>query len=189
MLRPFHAAAVAAALATLPVAAARAGGGGAGGGASGIEVALTPAAANPASPRMGDRIGFASEVRNADPVVRDGLVAWISLVRMDKGREAPVDLEDWSAQKAVALPPLAPGQSVRPEWPMRLIAAGRYRAVVSVAAPTGAGLATSPFVDLAIAEKPVVESGRVLPVATFVPALVLGLLAWRRWGAGRVERS
>ena len=151
--------------------------------AASLAVGLAPSPGNPASPRMGDRVAFASEIRNAGTRPRDGLVAWISLVRMDKGREAPVDLEDWSARKAVVLPPLAPGQAARPEWPMRLIAAGRYRAVVSVAAPTGVDLATSPFVDLEIRARPVVESGRVLPVAALVPAAFAGLFAWRRWRA------
>lgn len=167
------AAALAMALTTLPIAAGQA--------AGSLEVALAPAAANPVSPRMGDRIGFAAEVRNASPATADGLVAWLSLVRMDKGHEAPVDLEDWSANKAVTLPPLAPGERVRSEWPVRLIAAGQYRAVVSVAAPVGPGLATSPFADFTVLEKPVVESGRVLPVAAGVPALFAGLLAWCRW--------
>lgn len=151
--------------------------------AADLAVGLDPAPGNPASPQMGDRVAFASEIRNTGTRPRDGLVAWISLVRMDEGHEAPVDLEDWSALKAVVLPPLTPGQAARSEWPMRLIAAGRYRAVVSVAAPTGTGLATSPFADLEVREKPVVESGRILPVAALVPFAFAGLFAWRRWRA------
>jgi hypothetical protein len=151
------------------------------GSAAGLDVALAPAAGNPTSPQMGDRLGFVSEIRNTGVQPSDGLVAWVSLVRVDKGHEAPVDLEDWSAQKAVALPPLAPGQSVQTDWPMRLIASGNYRAVVSIAAPSGTDLVTSPFADFAVREKPVVESARVLPVAALVPGLFLGLLAWRRW--------
>lgn len=127
-----HVAALALALAATPIAATQADTGG-------IDVSLTAAAANPPSAQMGDRIAFASEIRNAGPTTADGLVAWLSLVRVDKGHEAPVDLEDWSANKAVALPPLAPGQRVRSEWPVRLIAAGRYRAVVSVAARSAPG--------------------------------------------------
>lgn len=182
MPRPVHLAALAVALTALPAAAAQAG-------AGGIDVALAAAAANPASPQMGDRVGFASEIRNAGAETAAGLVAWISLVRMDQGHEAPVDLEDWSANKAVALPPLRPGESLRTDWPVRLIAAGQYRAVVSVAAPVGTGLATSPFADFTVREKPVVESGRVLPVAMLVPAGLLGLLTWRRWGGRASRRS
>ncbi len=65
----------------------------------------------------------------ATPV--DGLIAWISLVQIDKGKEQPVDLEDWSAHKAVTAASLAPGQSLETDWPMRLIQAGTYRVVVS----------------------------------------------------------
>jgi hypothetical protein len=175
MLKPALIVAALLAVSSPPVWAAR--------DATGLDVALAPVPGNPPAPQMGDRIAFASDIRNTGAVPSDGMVAWISLVRMDKGREAPVDLEDWSALKAVALPRLAPGEVVRSEWPMRLIASGHYRAVVSVAAPTGADLVTSPFADVAVREKPVVESARVLPVAAMMPGLFLGLLAWRRWRA------
>lgn len=38
---------------------------------------------------------------------------------------------------------------------------------------------TSPVADFHVQEKPVIESGRVLPVAFGVPLLLGGLLVWR----------
>lgn len=68
---------------------------------------------------------------------------------------------------------------------MRLIAAGHYRVVVSAAASDGGPLAASPFVDLAVRTKAVVESSRVLPVTLGMPALLLaGLLVRRRQAKG-----
>ncbi|HVI88618.1 MAG TPA: hypothetical protein VM659_09960, partial [Dongiaceae bacterium] len=90
-----------------------------------------------------------------------------------------IDLEDWSAHKAVTVATLAPGQMFQADWPMRLIQAGNYRIVVSAMSQEGSGLAASPFIDFAVREKPVVESTRVLPVALGIPALLVVLLLWR----------
>jgi len=151
-----------------------------------LQVDLAPAPANPASPQMGDRLSYRTSIRNVGRAQVEGIVAWLGLVQVDKGKEQPVDLEDWSAHKAVTIPSLAPGQAVQTDWPMRLIAAGHYRVVVSAAAAGGGPLTPSPFVGLAVRAKPVVESGRVLPVALGVPALLLaGLLLRRRQGQGQ----
>ncbi len=97
-------------------------------------------------------------------------------------QEQPVDLEDWSAHKAITIASLAPGQAVQTDWPTRLIAAGHYRVVVSAMPAAGGSLAPSRFLDFAVRAKPVVESGRVLPVALGMPALLLAglLVRWRR---------
>ena len=147
--------------------------------APGLQVELAPDPGNPASPQMGDRVLYRSVIRNAGTAPVQGVVAWLGLVQVDPGQEQPVDLEDWSAHKAVTVRSLAPGQAQETEWPVRLIASGQYRVVVTAAAGSGA-LAPSPFVDLAVRQKAVVESGRVLPVAAGVPALLLGGLLMRR---------
>ncbi|MEQ8399271.1 MAG: ATP-binding cassette domain-containing protein [Gammaproteobacteria bacterium] len=109
----------------------------------------------------------------------NGLIGWISLVQIDKGKEQPVDLEDWSAHKAIAVPSLAPGQSLETDRPMRLIQSGDYRVVVSAVSPDSAGLVASPFADFTVRQKPVVESQRVLPVALDLPLLIGGATLWR----------
>src|SRR3954465_14509981 len=89
-----------------------------------VELKATPT--NPASPRMGDTIAFTSVIRNTGDKPLDGVIAWISLVQVDPGKEQPVDLEDWSAHKAIAERTLAPGAALSTEWPIRLIQAGTY---------------------------------------------------------------
>lgn len=147
-----------------------------------LSLSLIPDQANPASPQMGDWLKFHTVIGNPGTQTANGVVAWISLVQVDPGHEQPVDLEDWSAHKAVTQALLRPGRQVNVEWPMRLIQAGAYRVVISAVDRETAHVMTSPFVDFQVRRKPVVESGRILPVAFGVPALVLGIMAWRRFG-------
>ena len=152
--------------------------------AAAVSVELASSRANPTSPQMGDTLTLHSTIRNDGAAPVDGVIAWMSLVQIDSGNEQPVDLEDWSAHKAVTAASLAPGGTIATDWPMRLIQAGTYRVVISVVTRDGTGLTASPFVDFTVREKPVVESTRVLPIAVGVPLLLGGLLAWRqtrRW--------
>lgn len=143
-------------------------------------VDLTAAPSNPGSPQMGDHLSFHTVIRNDGPAPIDGLIAWISLVQIDKGREQPVDLEDWSAHKAVTAASLAPGMKLETDWPMRLIQAGTYRVFVSAVSRHSADLTASPFADFQVRQKPVVESRRVLPVAIGIPFLLAGMMLRRR---------
>ena len=115
--------------------------------AGSLDVRLMPAIGNPPSPQMGDRLRFHSIIRNEGGRAAKGLIAWISLVQIDKGREQPMDLEDWSAHKAVTAASLARGATLETDWPMRLIQSGEYRVVVSVVSRNAQGLTASPFVD------------------------------------------
>lgn len=148
--------------------------------AASLAIELAPSAANPVSPQMGDNLSFHSVIRNDGTTPIDSVIAWISLVQVDKGKEQPLDLEDWSAHKAVTIPTLAPNQSVQTDWPMRLIQSGHYRVVISAVTRDGANLTASPFADFQVRVKPVVESSRVLPVAFGLPML-LGLFLFWRW--------
>lgn len=148
--------------------------------AAGLSIDLRPAASNPGAPQMGDNLSFHTVIRNDGSAPVNGLIAWLSLVQIDPGREQPVDLEDWSAHKAVAAASLAPGQTLATDWPLRLIQAGKYRVVVSAVSREAAGLAASPFADFTVRQKPVVESQRVLPVALGLPLLIGGMMLWRR---------
>ncbi|HEY0524299.1 MAG TPA: hypothetical protein VGD08_12975 [Stellaceae bacterium] len=159
-----------------------------------LSVEIAPRTGDPVHPRMGDRLAFRSTIRNVGPdTATSGVVAWFNLLQVDPGKEQPVDLEDWSAQKAVTLPALVPGQAVETEWPLRLIQSGSYRAAV-IAAPVGGGAdaavapVASRFAGFAVAAKPVVESGRVLVVASGMPILLGAVLLWRLRG-GRRHRA
>jgi hypothetical protein len=143
-------------------------------------VEMSPAPGNPSAPQMGDRVAFRSTIRNTGTTPAEGVVAWLSLVQVDRGQEQPVDLEDWSAHKAITVARLEPGQALETPWPIRLIQAGHYRVMVTAATRAGAAPAPSPFADLTVRTKPVVESARVLPVSLGVPVLLLGGLLLRR---------
>jgi len=151
------------------------------GNAQGLAIDLTLAKSNPSAPKMGNHLAFESVITNTGSRPVEGLIAWISLVRVDPGQEQPMDLEDWSAHKAVTETRVGPGRSIRTKWPMRLIQAGDYRVVISAVGRNVDGLATSPFVGFTVLPKPVVESSRILPVAFGVPLAIGTLLIWRLW--------
>lgn len=151
------------------------------GAADSLSISLVPDPANPPAPQMGDWLKFHSAIGNPGSQAAHGVVAWISLLQVDPGHEQPVDLEDWSAHKAMTQAILRPGEQVKVDWPMRLIQAGAYRVVISAVDRETGHVMTSPFVDFRVKRKPVVESGRILPVAFGVPLLVLGVMAWRRY--------
>lgn len=148
--------------------------------AESLSIELQPSIGNPPSPQMGDTLLFHTVIRNDGTAPADGLIAWISLVQVDKGKEQPVDLEDWSAHKAVTAASLAPRHALETDWPMRLIQAGTYRVVVSAVSRGGTGLVASPFADFTVRPKPVVESRRVFPVAFGLPLLIAAVMLWRR---------
>jgi hypothetical protein len=145
-----------------------------------VSLDLQPDRKNPASPVMGDHLRFWSTINNTGALPIEGLVAWISLVEIDSGNEQPVDLEDWSAHKAVTGASLKPGQSLRTDWPMRLIKGGDYRVVVSVTDRGGHQVYTSPTVQFHVRQKPVLQAGRVLPVAAGIPLLLTGLMVFNK---------
>lgn len=144
--------------------------------AAGLAVSLSAGGANPAHPQMGDHLTFHSTITNTDAAAHDGVIAWLSLIEVDRGQEQPVDLEDWSAHKVITQDTLLPGASITTDWPMRLIKAGHYRVVVSTISRNGAALTPSPFVDFTVKAKPVVESARVLPVAFGIPGLLAAFM-------------
>lgn len=147
-----------------------------------LALSLTAHPGNPSSPQMGDRLTFDTVISNTSGQPTHGVVAWISLVQMDPGYEQPVDLEDWSAHKAVNQPLLGAGEHLTAEWPMRLIQSGSYRVVVSAMDRDTGTVTTGPVLDFVVRPKPVVESRRILPVALGVPMVLSGLLciAWYR---------
>lgn len=147
--------------------------------AQSLAIHLEPAAANPSAPKMGDRLAFESVITNTSAKPVSGVIAWISLLRVDPGQEQPMDLEDWSAQKAVTEARLNPGQSIETSWPVRLIGAGDYRVGISALGRNVKGLTASSFVSFSVLPKPVVESSRILPIALGIPIAIGTLLIWR----------
>ena len=153
-----------------------------------LDISLAPVTNNPANPVMGDHLHFQSIIVNRSGKPIRGLVAWISLVEVDKGNEQPVDLEDWSAHKAITGAALGPGQSLTTDWPMRLIKGGDYRVMVSVTGRDDSAVVSSPTLEFHVKQKPVLQSGRVLPVAFGVPLLLLCAIFWNAAGLWRSGR-
>jgi len=134
--------------------------------------------------KMGDTPNFLGAVTNLGPQPAQGLVVYLSLVSLAPGHEHPVDLEDWSAQKAVRLDRLNPGATDYRQWGMRLIASGKYGVALTVVDPRESRPIVSDLVPFEIQPKATLVAGRVLPVAIGVPLLILGL-----WGGLLVYRS
>lgn len=152
-----------------------------------LDITLQAVAENPAAPKMGDHMAFRSIITNKGESPLRGMVAWLSLVRVDPGNEQPVDLEDWSAKKAVSRSIVIPGETFSVLWPMRLIQDGSYRVIISAAAPGLVRIVTSPFADFTVLRKKTVESSRILPVAIGVPLAFLLIALWRTVALKRLQ--
>lgn len=149
--------------------------------AASLHLQLQPDTANTAHPTMGDWMHFNSVITNTGQQLIEGLVAWISLEEVTPGKEQPMDLEDWSAHKAVTGTTLQPGAVLQTQWPMRLIQSGDYRVVISATDRKNETVFTSPTLQFHVAQKPVVESARILPVALGIPLLIGGLLGVQKF--------
>ncbi len=138
----------------------------------------------------GDYVRLPAKVTNTSGKPVKDIVAYVSLVDVKRGQQAPVDLEDWSAHRAVTIPALAPGQSKDVGWSLRLVKGGDY--VVYANAITGGSTRASvgQEVPLSVAAQRNLNPGGVLPVAIGVPlvtgAALLGPVALRQ---RRLDRS
>ncbi|HED14505.1 MAG TPA: hypothetical protein ENI62_12770 [Gammaproteobacteria bacterium] len=157
--------------------------------AANLQLQLAADSNNPITPTMGDWMHFDSVIRNTGKQALDGLVAWISLVEVTPGREQPMDLEDWSAHKAVTGTSLVPGATVQTNWPVRLIKNGDYRVVISATDHNDKTVFTSPTIQFHVVQKPVIESSRILPIAIGLPLLIVGLLGYRKYAQHHGESA
>ena len=126
--------------------------------------------------KMGDTPFFTGTVTNTEKDTLRGLVAYLSLVSLEPGNEHPVDLEDWSAQKAVRIDRLSPGETNTQQWGMRLIQSGKYGIALTVVDPREKRPIVSDLVTFEVNPKPTLASSRILPVAIGEPLLLLTLL-------------
>jgi hypothetical protein len=114
-----------------------------------------------------------------------GGIAYISLV--DTKEKIPVDLEDWSAEKGLYIPSIAPSQSLPLEWNVRLVKAGSYTVDIlfnkdgDFSSPPSA----SSKVFLDVKPKLNLNPGNVLPVAFGVPAALMAILGVINYTRGR----
>lgn len=102
--------------------------------------------------------------------VRD-VVAYVSLVDVTRGQQAPVDLEDWSAHRAVTIDSLAPGQSRDVSWSLRLVKGGSYVVYANAIEQGSTRASVGREAPLAVKAQQNLNPGGVLPVAIGVPLL------------------
>jgi hypothetical protein len=103
-------------------------------------------------------------------------VAYVSLVDVGKGQQAPVDLEDWSAHRAITIPSLSPGQSRNVNWSLRLVKGGNYTVYANAIARGSTRASVGQEVPLLVRAKQNLNPGGVLPVALGVPVLAGAVL-------------
>jgi uncharacterized membrane protein len=146
-----------------------------------VEVSLSRATV---STQLGESFDFRSTVTNSGAQPVSGLVAHLNVVGLDT--DIYVDPEDWSEERTKNVPALGPGESTEVAWDVTAVTGGEA-AIYVVALPGDSpatareGLATSPAMDVNIAEAKNLNTEGVLPLALGVPAfLALVTLAVRR---------
>jgi hypothetical protein len=123
--------------------------------------------------KMGDVIEFESNVTNNGTVSLKGLVVYISLIKVTEGQEIPMDLEDWSAQKADKIDLLNPNDSASSKWSMRLIDSGDYVVYMTVVDKNRETPIVSEVAELKIARRQQLNPNNVLPIAFGMPILII----------------
>jgi hypothetical protein len=124
---------------------------------------------------MGDRITYTGTITNNSDKPVENIIAYISLANVTPGREAPLDLEDWSANKAIRIAAIPPHGSYKGQWPMNLIDSGSYVAYITVVDKSGTSPLISSMSRLEIKRILRLNPHNILPVAFGEPA-VLGLI-------------
>jgi hypothetical protein len=137
---------------------------------------ITPSISPPTiHANMGDRITYTGTITNNSDKPVKNIIAYISLANVTPGKEAPLDLEDWSANKAVKIDEIPPHGSYKGRWPISLIDSGSYVAYITVVDKNGTSPLISDLSRLEIKRVIRLNPRNVLPVALGEP-VVLGLL-------------
>ncbi len=132
---------------------------------------------------MGDKITYTGTITNNSDQAVNNIIAYISLANVTRGKESPMDLEDWSANKAIKVESIPPQGTYEGQWPMRLIDSGNYVAYITVVDKNDDTPISSVMSHLEIKRILRLNPNNVLPVALGEP-VVLGavfmLIAFRR---------
>lgn len=136
------------------------------------------------SGKAGQYVKLPATVTNASNGTVKDVVAYVSLVDVTRGQQAPVDLEDWSAHRAVTVPTLAAGQSKDVSWSLRLVKGGDYVVYANAIAGGSTRASVGQEVPLSVTAQKNLNPGGVLPVAIGVPlvagAALFGPVAFRQ---------
>ena len=148
--------------------------------ASRIAVSINPPSVQA---NMGEKITYTGTITNNSGKAVDNVIAYISLAKVTQGKEAPMDLEDWSANKAIKIDTIQPHGTYEGTWPMRLIDSGSYVAYITVVDKNDRSPVTSGLSRLEVKRILRINPNNVLPVALGEPVLlglIFMLVAFRR---------
>jgi hypothetical protein len=148
--------------------------------ANSISVSINPPSIQA---NMGDKITYVGTIANNSDKAVNNLIAYISLANVTPGKESPMDLEDWSANKAIRVDSIAPHGTYAGQWPMRLIDSGSYVAYITVVDKDDNTPLSSMMSRLEIKRVLRLNPHNVLPVAIGEPValgMVFMLVAFRR---------
>lgn len=121
---------------------------------------------------MGDRITYTGTIINNSDKPITNVIAYISLANVTQGKEAPMDLEDWSANKAIKIDTIPPHGTYMGQWPMRLIDSGSYAAYITVVDKNTAKPISSEMSPLEIKRLIRLNPRNILPLAVGEPILI-----------------
>ena len=124
---------------------------------------------------MGDKITYVGTITNNSDTAVDNIISYISLANITPGKEAPMDLEDWSANKAIKIDTIPPHGTYEGKWPMRLINSGSYVAYITVVNKGVITPISSAISHLEIKRVIRLNPNNVLPVAIGEPLLIGGI--------------
>ena len=123
------------------------------------------------SGKAGQYVKLPATVTNTSNGPVKDVVAYVSLVDVTRGQQAPVDLEDWSAHRAVTVPTLAAGQSKDVSWSLRLVKGGDYIVYANAIARGSTRASVGQEIPLSVTAQKNLNPGGVLPVAVGVPII------------------
>lgn len=137
--------------------------------ASRIAVSIDPPSIHA---NMGDKITFTGTITNNSDRAIDNIIAYISLANITQGKESPMDLEDWSANKAIKVDAIPAHGTYAGKWPMRLIDSGSYVAYITVVDKNDNVPISSTMSHLEIQRVLRLNPNNVLPIALGEPILI-----------------
>lgn len=123
--------------------------------------------------KMGDVPVFKGKVINVGNKDLKNIIVYLSLASLKKGTEHPVDLEDWSARKAMHINRLSVNNTNHQNWKIRLIQSGNYGVFLTVINPRDKKPIVSDIVHFKIMPKKTVSSARIIPVAIGMPGILI----------------